>query len=110
MVEIDSMTSTIWPTPPCDVGNQPHFLFIITPPNSGSTVLAKFLDTSQRTTTFTKNGEGQWLVPGLSIQDRWEPDKEVDYSSVKAVWLNAFQNINRLKPDVDVVIEKSPPT
>lgn len=54
-------------------------------------------------------GEGQWLVPGLCEQDRWNPDKEVDYASVKAVWLNAFQKEKRLNPHIDVVIEKSPP-
>lgn len=48
-------------------------------------------------------------MPGLCQKDRWKPDKKVDYSSVKAVWLNKFQNKKRLYPHIDVVIEKSPP-
>ncbi len=98
-----------WPAPPYDEENQPHFLFIITPPYSGSTALAKVLDTSPRTMTLRKNGEGSKLVPGLSQKDRWNPDKKVDYASVKAVWLNRFQEVKRLYPHIDVVIEKSPP-
>ncbi len=54
-------------------------------------------------------GEGQWLVPGLCEKDRWKSEKEVNYSSVKATWLNTYQQVNRLTQNVDVVIEKSPP-
>ncbi len=56
-----------------------------------------------------ERGEGQWLVPGLCQQDRWNPDKKVNYNSVKAVWLNRFQMVKRLTQNIDVVIEKSPP-
>lgn len=98
-----------WPIPQYDEKNQPFFLFLITPPYSGSTAIAKLLDSSPRTMTLTKKGEGQWLVPGLCEQDRWEQDKEVNYESVKAVWLNAFQKEKKLNPHIEVVIEKSPP-
>ncbi len=98
-----------WPKPKHDDSDQPYFLFLLTPPNSGSTAIAKVLDSSHRTMTLTPNGEGQWLVPGLCSEDRWDPDKEVDYSSVKAVWLNRYQRVKSKHPDVDVVIEKSPP-
>lgn len=98
-----------WPVPPYDEKDQPHFLFIITPPYSGSTAIAKILDTSPRTMLLRKNGEGQGLVQGLCERDRWKPDKEVNYASVKAVWLNTFQKQKRLYPHIDVVIEKSPP-
>jgi hypothetical protein len=54
-------------------------------------------------------GEGQWLIPGLCEEDRWDQEKEVAYPSVKAVWLNTFQRANRQAPSIDVVIEKSPP-
>ena len=102
-------TKPKWPLLQYDDKIQPHFLFIITPPCSGSTAIAKLLDSSLRTMTLTNDAEGQWLVPGLCEKDRWKPDKEVDYASVKAVWLNAFQNEKRLNPHIDVVIEKSPP-
>ena len=99
-----------WPSPPYDEKDQPHFLFIITPPYSGSTALATLLATSPRTMTLRKNGEGQGLVPGLSQKKyRWKQDMKVDYASVKAVWLNRYQDEKRLYPQIDVVIEKSPP-
>jgi len=106
---VNPSTRPRWPTPRYDENNQPHFFFLITPPYSGSTAIAMLLDTSRRTMTLKPNGEGQWLVPGLCEQDRWNPDKEVDYESVKAVWLNAFQKKLQSNQDVDVVIEKSPP-
>ena len=54
-------------------------------------------------------GEGQWLVSGLCEKDRWNPEKEVNYLSVKATWLNVYQQVSRLTKNVDVVIEKSLP-
>ena len=98
-----------WPVPKFDESNQPHFLFIITPPYSGSTALSELLNSSHRTMILQNRGEGQWLVPGLCEKDRWNPDKEINYLSVKAVWLSTFQRIQRLVQNVDVVIEKSPP-
>jgi hypothetical protein len=98
-----------WPNPRYDENIQPHFLFLLTPPNSGSTAIAKLLDTSPRTMTLTSDGEGQWLLPGLCEADRWNPEKKVDYASIKAVWLNAFQKTKKANPAIDVVIEKSPP-
>jgi len=102
-------TEAIWPAPKYDEGLQPHFLFLITPPYSGSTAIARLLNTSHRTAFLQKRGEGQWLVPGLSAKGRWDPDMPVDYPSVKAVWLRAFQDLLPLTQTTDVVIEKSPP-
>lgn len=98
-----------WPSPKFDENDQPHFLFIITPPYSGSTALSELLNTSHRTMLLHPRGEGQWLVPGLCEGGRWNPDKEVNYLSVKATWLSTYQKVNRLTKNVDVVIEKSPP-
>jgi hypothetical protein len=98
-----------WPSPKFDENDQPHFLFIITPPYSGSTALSELLNTSHRTMILQARGEGQWLVPGLCEKDRWNSEKEVNYLSVKATWLSAYQQVNRLTQNVDVVIEKSPP-
>jgi hypothetical protein len=104
-----NFSSPEWPLPKFDAGNQPHFLFIITPPYSGSTALAQLLNTSHRTMILQERGEGQWLIPGLCASDRWEQGKAVNYDSVRAVWLNKFQEVQRLVQNVDVVIEKSPP-
>lgn len=88
---------------------EPHFLFIITPPYSGSTALAKLLNTSNRTMLLHKKGEGQWLIPGLCSSDRWEADKNVNYESIRAVWLHSYQKRKKSDECIDVVIEKSPP-
>ena len=98
-----------WPMPNFNETDQPHFLFIVTPPYSGSTALAELINTSHKTMILQDRGEGQWLVPGLCEQDRWDPKKNVNYDSVKAVWLSRYQMVNRLTQHVDVVIEKSPP-
>lgn len=98
-----------WPLPKFDKNDQPHFLFIITPPYSGSTVFSELLNTSHRTMILQPRGEGQWLVPGLCEKDRWNPEKEVNYLSVKSTWLSKYQQVKRLTRNIDVVIEKSPP-
>lgn len=98
-----------WPRPAYDPAIQPHLLFILTPPYAGSTALAQLLNTSHRTMILQRKGEGQWLLPGMREKDRWNPDKTIDYASVKAVWLHRYQMVNRLTGQIDVVIEKSPP-
>ena len=98
-----------WPRPRYDETLQPHFLFIITPPYSGSTALAELITSSNKVMSFTEKSEGQWLVPGLCHTDRWNPEKIVDYSSVKAVWLNAYQEAAAQRPEIEIVVEKSPP-
>ena len=98
-----------WPIPEYDDKNQPHILFVLSPPYSGSTALTRILNTSNHTMILQPDGEGQWLIPGLSGENRWDPDMYVNYQSVKAVWLNKYQKISQLVGDIDVVIEKSPP-
>lgn len=100
---------TRWPRRVFDSNREPHFLFVITPPYSGSTALAQLINTSHRTVFLHQRAEGQWLVPGLCEKDRWNPDKEVDYESVKSVWLSKYQDVTETSDDADVVIEKSPP-
>ena len=98
-----------WPTPEYDDNDQPHFLFIITPPFSGSTALSELINSSHGTMILQARGEGQWLIPGMCETDRWNPDKSIDYESVKAVWLKTFQDKKKLNNLIQVVIEKSPP-
>ncbi len=98
-----------WPIPEYEEGDEPHFLFIITLPYSGSTALVKILDTSYRAMLLKGRGEGQWLIPGLCEKDRWDSKKEINYPSVKAVWLKQFQKSKELTKNVDIVLEKSPP-
>ena len=81
-----------WPRPEYDKNNEPFFIFIVTPPYSGSTALCKVLNTSHRSMLLAPNGEGQNLVPGLCNTDRWQPGLDVDYESVRAVWLSKFSH------------------
>lgn len=55
-----------------------------------------------------ERAEGQWLLQGLSGQDRIDPDKEVNWKSVEAVWLSQVEMVERLVGTMDVIIEKSP--
>lgn len=105
----DTQERKKWPLLKFDQYDEPHFLFIISPPYSGSTALAKIINTSHNSMTLTPKGEGQWLVPGLCAKDRWMSEKKVNYQSVKSVWLNKYQSINHLIQNIDVVVEKSPP-
>jgi hypothetical protein len=58
LASVTARTRPKWPIPRYDEKDQPHFLFIITPPESGSTAIAKFLDSSPRTMTLTRMGKG----------------------------------------------------
>lgn len=89
--------------------HKPRFLFIFTPPFSGSTALAMILNSSPRAMVLEEKGEGQWLVPSLSGSDRWNAGKVVDWGLVKKVWLERYHAVNKLVSTIDVVIEKSPP-
>ncbi len=104
-----NLNKSKWPVPKHKEKSQPHFLFIITPPFSGSTAISQIINTSHRTMFLQPRGEGQWLIPGLCEKDRWSPDKKVNYTSIKSVWLKRFQLVNSLTQNIDVVIEKSPP-
>jgi hypothetical protein len=100
---------TDWPRPAYRVDGEPHFLFILTPPYSGSTALAQILNTCHGTAFLHRKAEGQWLVPGLRAEDRWDPHKEIDWTSVRAVWMERIELVRSLVGRVDLIIEKSPP-
>lgn len=84
-------------------------IFMAALPYSGSTAIAAFLATGARAMLLQERGEGQWLVPGLCENDRWESTKRVDLRSVRAVWLRKFQEHRRHASSTGFVIEKSPP-
>ena len=106
---IGALATERWPVLRFEPDFEPHFLFILTPPYSGSTALAEVLNTSHRTMLLERRGEGCRLIPGLCEADRWQAAKQVNYESVRSVWLHQFQYVHRLVGTVDVVIEKSPP-
>lgn len=99
-----------WPRPSSKYrGDEPRFLFIITPPFSGSTALSQILNTAPGSMVLDDNGEGQWLVPALMEDDRWDPNKVIDWESVRAVWMERIGFVQSLVKNVKLVIEKSPP-
>ncbi len=100
--------SILWPCPKVEIEDEPHFFFILTPPYSGSTALAKILNTAQGAALLHDNAEGQWLVPGMRDDARWDPAKVIHWDSVRATWLHRIQTL-RANVQVDFVIEKSPP-
>jgi Sulfotransferase family len=87
----------------------PRFLFIFSPPYSGTTALAKILNGSSKSMLLNPRGEGQWSVPSLCGKDRWDPAKQVDWELVKRTWLEIYRSTNKLVETIEVIIEKSPP-
>lgn len=98
----------LWPHLRIDIKEEPHFLFVIALPYSGTTALAQVLNSANGSMLLQFRGEGQWLVPGMR-EDRWNPDKFIDWESVRSVWLQRVALVRSLVQDIDVVIEKSPP-
>ena len=80
------------------------YLFLLSPPFSGSTVIKELLETSPAVSAFPT--EGQWL-PGLKnvlgTADRWERSKSIDWSRVRSIFDRYW---DYRKP---VLFEKSPP-
>ncbi|MGH8552816.1 MAG: sulfotransferase [Methylococcales bacterium] len=101
-----------WPCPPYRIDKEPQFLFIATPPYSGSTALAEILNGGHRTAFLQARAEGQWLIPGMCEADRWNPQKSIDWTSVRAVWMERIERMveeSGRGAQVALVIEKSPP-
>lgn len=98
-----------WPIPEYRLEHQPHFLFVVTQPYSGSTALSKLLATSHYISMLNQNGEGQWLIPGLCQANRWQPNLEINEESIRAVWLSEYQSQYKEDSSIKVIVEKSPP-
>jgi len=85
------------------------FLFILSPPHSGSTLLSEVLSLSENVSENNPVGtrEGQQLpevAPLLFRQSRrWEPDFKPDWPQIKRIWLK-YWDVTR-----PVLLEKSPP-
>ena len=102
--------SNDWPKPEGEpLLSDPLFLFIFTPPHSGSTALAQVLNSAPGTTFLEERAEGQWLVPGMCESPRWNPARFIDWNSVRAVWMAQLRHVESLVGRREVVIEKSPP-
>jgi len=84
------------------------YLFILSPPYCGSTMLTDLLSTSKSVSISNPLGtkEGQTLPEVkylmFDTQDRWNPKKDFDWEYIKKIWLR-YWDIS--KP---ILIEKSP--
>ena len=99
-----------WPVPKYSaLEREPWFVFILAPPYSGCTALAQVLNSTPNAMFLQERAEGQRLVPGMCQDDRWDPDKRIEWSSVQASWFARVSLVEKLVGGIEVVIEKSPP-
>lgn len=89
--------------------HDPTFLFVFTLPYSGSTALAQVLSSAPGSMLLHPTGEGQALIRGLRGEERWSPDKPVNWESVRAVWTHRIHTVAEEDGPVKLVVEKSPP-
>lgn len=79
------------------------YLFVLSPPRSGSTVLWKLLATSPYVSALPKEGQFLDSVSPLMRGHHWNPEQEFPWVTIKAEW-EKFWDMN--KP---IHLEKSPP-
>jgi hypothetical protein len=85
-----------------------QYLFILSPPFCGSTLLTEILSTSKNVSCNNNIGlrEGQHLPKAhdlLFTKNRWDPNKEIDWNRIKKIWSKYW---DRSK---SILLEKSPP-
>jgi hypothetical protein len=97
-----------WPIKENTINHDPHFIFLLTPPNSGSTAIARVFNTSKKVALLRENGEGQWLIRGL-YEDRWNEKKAINQDSIISVWSHKYHKLKKFNPEVEFIFEKSPP-
>lgn len=99
---------TIWPIERIDSAFEPNFIFLLTPPNSGSTAIAQTFVNSSNVDQLHPRAEAQGLIEGLKSNDRWLPGKYVNEQSVRTVWLKKCIELKE-QNQTQFFIEKSPP-
>jgi len=97
-----------WPIKKSIDNYEPNLIFLLTPPNSGSTAISQIFNNSPLVSQLQQDGEGQWLIKGLCSNDRWNSEKVVDKRSIRSVWIS--ECYKRYKTNGSLYfIEKSPP-
>lgn len=97
-----------WPIKKSIENYEPNFIFLLTPPNSGSTAISQVFKNSPFVSQLEQRGEGQWLIKGLCSKDRWNAEKVVDKQSIRSVWVSKCYNEYKSNGSL-YFIEKSPP-
>jgi hypothetical protein len=89
-------------------GKDFKYLFVLSPPFCGSTLLTQIISSSNNVSCNNNIGlmEGQHLPQAKDIlftKDRWDIDKKIDWIKVKSIW-HKYWDLS--KP---ILLEKSPP-
>jgi hypothetical protein len=79
------------------------YLFIQSPPYSGSTMLWRLLQTSASVAALPDEGQKLPELRSMMRSDPWNPDAALDWAQIDAVW-HSYWDLS--KP---VLLEKSPP-
>ena len=79
------------------------YLFVLSPPYCGSTVLWRLLHTSPAGSAHPKEGQMLDGVKHIMRDGAWDPEKKFPWAQIKARW-EAVWDTNKA-----VLIEKSPP-
>ena len=79
------------------------YLFVLSPPYSGSTVLWKLLASSPNVSALPKEGQFLEGVREVMRRDAWNPDKIIPWDMIKAYWDSIW---DQSQP---ILLEKSPP-
>ena len=88
--------------------NKNQYLFILSPPFCGSTLLTEIISSSKNVSCNNNIGlkEGQHLPLAhklLFTEDRWDPNKEIDWKKIKNIWHKYWDSSK------EILLEKSPP-
>ena len=87
---------------PSFVMNQ-RYLFVISPPYSGSTVLWRLLQTSNSVSALPDEGQKLPELRDEMRKDPWDPDRQFDWDVIKKTWHEYWDNTQ------PILLEKSPP-
>ena len=79
------------------------YLFILSPPFSGSTALWELLKTSSNISSLSTEGQLQQNLKDIMRENSWDPQKEYPWDFIKEKWLQKWDDS---KP---IYLEKSPP-
>lgn len=79
------------------------YLFILSPPFSGSTVLWRLLQTSMQVSALPDEGQKLPELEAMMRAEPWNPEREFDWQRVGEVW-HSYWDLDR-----PVLLEKSPP-
>ena len=86
-----------------------EFIFLFCHPNTGSTAMAELIGNSSLVSGLKPKYEGQWLIKGMSRNEKWDERYEFDWHSVVNTWQKMATEIQAKKTDVRYIFEKSPP-